>query len=611
MFCGQVEFTIDTAPDRVAPMLDAAASRARAPVRLWQDASARARFGVRPIDDAGEPGGEAIAIDDSADLAAVGNVRLDNRAELRAELSQPNTASDLDLVLAVYRSSGRVGLDRLYGDYAFVIWDGRSGQAICMRDHIGIVPFYYFRDRERIVFSSELEALARGGGVPRTPDLDAIGRYLDSGSRVPPDRTFLAPVRRLRAAHRLLADRTSARIERWWDPRKLPRVSRDSDADYGEGLRALLVEAVRVRLPRSGAVGSHMTGGLDSSSVATIAAHQLRAAGRPAPACFAWQPAPGEGGAPAVHEHRIIDAMVAAEGFAMQYATPTVQDVIECFTLDPYLRPIDVSLVQELPVMRAAETSGIRVMLSGWGGDDCVSFNGRGVLMGLLLSGQFARFVRLSGTKGYRAFRRAAGMFRRLGLQMLATSVAQLPGRAATSLRHPSFRRWQPRASSAVVERNALQVRAALLQRGHLQSRLDCWADSGARRGIVYRYPLLDRRLMEYALGLPIEQFRRGSINRYVMRRALDGLLPDAVTWNQDKTEQIRIDATVDAMHAARETLLALPGLVQPNARALSWIAMERVHDALKPDGRKLRGIRPGPAFAASRAIQFLGSRFL
>ena len=143
------------------------------------------------------------------------------------------------------------------------------------------------------------------------------------------------------------------------------------------------------------------------------------------------------------------------------------------------------------------------------------------------------------------------------------------------------------------------QVR--LLQFPHLSVRIEGWAASGARRGIEYRYPLLDRRLLEFALGLPAAQFRRGRWGRWLMRHALRTVLPPEVCWHASKTDPGRFasmrDAFFGAVPAIREELAgAAP------SRA-GYVDMARLLESL--DGDRLRA-EPQIASGIGAALQFL-----
>lgn len=174
--------------------------------------------------------------------------------------------------------------------------------------------------------------------------------------------------------------------------------------------------------------------------------------------------------------------------------------------------------MNEEAVQRCAAAQGVRVLLSGWNGDGCVSHSGRQLYPDLLLSGRWRRLI-----AEYRDQDAGAMYFlaRHVAWPLLPDAIA------GTLLRlrrgKPVARRWL--VSPAVARRvkppaiprlGAVGVRHSMLQnlrRGYLVQRIEDWAASGARRGIEYRYPLLDRRLLEFALGLPPEQFcRRKSV---------------------------------------------------------------------------------------------------
>jgi asparagine synthase (glutamine-hydrolysing) len=104
-----------------------------------------------------------------------------------------------------------------------------------------------------------------------------------------------------------------------------------------------------------------------------------------------------------------------------------------------------------------------------------------------------------------------------------------------------------------------------LLHLGHLTQRTEDWAANAARYQIVYRYPLLDRRLVEFALGLPPEHFLHRGQSRCFARQALAGLLPPAVVWNHDKTDPVRSQRLQEvipkALVALGQRMLASPTL--------------------------------------------------
>ena len=140
------------------------------------------------------------------------------------------------------------------------------------------------------------------------------------------------------------------------------------------------------------------------------------------------------------------------------------------------------------------------------------------------------------------------------------------------------------------------------LQHDHLSRRIEAWATSGARHGIEYRYPLLDRRVLEFALGLPPEQYLRGRWSRWVMRRALDPVLPPEVCWNEDKRDPARgeplRDAIAEALPMVRRAIEDRPA---PPSRA-RYLDLPRLLEHLDPEHWRAGGCRA----AVPKALHFL-----
>ena len=300
-----------------------------------------------------------------------------------------------------------------------------------------------------------------------------------------PDRTFFQALRKLPPGHALTIEDGTTRLDRYWRPERAPKARPATDDVHAEAFLDLYSRAVKDRLRGPDPVGVHLSGGLDSSSVAVLAARELRRQGRPSPLAFSWIPElggqpPGEGHAP---EYALIDAVCEQEGLQVFHRSLEPQDVIAVLRHDVACPGVHVCMNEEV-VQRCAAERGVRVLLSGWGGDEGVSCNGRGYYERLLLRGHWARLC---------AEWRARGKGPRRRRWLIDPAFA----RRAKPLPERTFRRLSVRHA---------QLR--LLRSGHLGERMEGWAASGARRGIEYRYPLLDRRLLEFALGL------RGDLQR-------------------------------------------------------------------------------------------------
>ena len=371
----------------------------------WSHADGGIAFGCR---SGQRPEGfAALYADRQAGLSVVVDARLDDRQALCDALgvavAERGAVCDAALILRAWQQWGEECPRRLLGDYAFALWDGRRRALFCARDHVGARPFYYAVQGGAFLFGSTVEAVLAALGVSPALDEAVVATHLASSS-TSSERSFFAAVRKLPPGCSLLVEspRNGAageprlRRRRWWRPEDAPSQPPASDDAYAEQLLALCRQAVRDRLRGYGAgeVGAHLSGGLDSSSIAVLLARELRERGRPAPAAFAWLPALGTAAPKPDHapEYALVDAVCGQERLRVCFGAPTPDDWLGVLRQDGAVPGIHVHPNEEI-VQRNAAAAGARLLLSGWGGDECASFGGRGHLQGLLLRGRWRQLA--------------------------------------------------------------------------------------------------------------------------------------------------------------------------------------------------------------------------
>jgi asparagine synthase (glutamine-hydrolysing) len=204
------------------------------------------------------------------------DARIDCREELRTKLAQKShgapgrTAPDSDLILHAYAAWGADCVQHLRGDFAFAIWDARKKLLYCARDHFGIKPFYYSELGELFLFSNTLDCLRQHPDVSEELNDAAIGDFLLFGLNCNVATTTFRDIRRLPAAHTMTISSEGLRIQRYWSAPTDGRIRYHRAEDYVEHFQILLQAAVadRTRVDRAGIL---LSGGLDSSTVATTA----------------------------------------------------------------------------------------------------------------------------------------------------------------------------------------------------------------------------------------------------------------------------------------------------------------------------------------------------
>ncbi len=210
--------------------------------------------------------------------------RLDNRPELMHALGldqvPASSLSDADLILQAYRRWGIECAPHLLGDFAFVLWDPAQQQMFAARDALGCQDLHYFLNQNYVLLATRLNVLLEHPAVQPKLNETKIAEFLavQWGDDV---NTFYDSIYHLPPAHCLLVTPESSRLWRYWqvDPGKIIRYARQEE--YAEHYRELIKTAVRDRLRSAYPVGISLSGGLDSSSLACLAAEVLRETGAP------------------------------------------------------------------------------------------------------------------------------------------------------------------------------------------------------------------------------------------------------------------------------------------------------------------------------------------
>lgn len=207
------------------------------------------------------------------------NGEIYNYRELRAELERGDrphsfrTGSDTEVLLAAYARWGKDCLHRLYGMFAFAIWDAHQQELLLARDRMGIKPLYVFERDGHVLFASELRALLASGLVPRTIDPDALVDHLRYQTVHAP-ATLVKGVRMLGAGHWMVLNAAGAKEERWYD---LVQAARPEAAEADlptihREVRERLGRAVERRLVADVPFGAFLSGGIDSSAIVGLMA---------------------------------------------------------------------------------------------------------------------------------------------------------------------------------------------------------------------------------------------------------------------------------------------------------------------------------------------------
>jgi asparagine synthase (glutamine-hydrolysing) len=478
---------------------------------------------------------------------------LEVRSELEAVGYRFHSGSDTEVILAAWQEWGAECMLRFVGMWAFAIYDCRRNELFLARDRFGIKPLYYWIAPGGVFcFGSEIKQFTAYPGWRATVNPQRTYDFLAWGASDHTDETMFAGVYQLRPGHsiRLHALDFSADCDgrvpsaRWYELEAEPFSGTFADAAAEFGAR--FGDAVRMHLRSDVAVGSCLSGGLDSSSIVCAVNRELQAQG----ATHLQQTFSACSEVARFDERAWIDEVVRATRVQAHYVYPRLEDLFEDAPSITWHQdePFgSTSIYAQWSVFRLAARAGVNVMLDGQGADEHLAgyheyFGPR--FAGLFRSGDWpglwhdvAATRRMHGYSQLHAAKLVANV-------MLPEALRQpLRARAGKAHATPDWLDLEalgalPRDplaqlgaySESVQGASRMQLTATRLQR------LLHWEDRNSMaHSVESRVPFLDHRLVEFVLGLPDDFKIAAGVTKRVQRAGMSGVLPERIRDRVDK----------------------------------------------------------------------------
>ncbi|MBF0304981.1 MAG: asparagine synthase [Alphaproteobacteria bacterium] len=547
--------------------------------------------------------------DASGLLALVLDGRLDNRDALIAALRLGERASSLPdsrILLAALERWGGDAPGHLLGDFAFALWNAAERRLTLACDHIGGRSIHYHHGDGMVVFATMIHAVQAMPHVPRAMDEQVLADLImDLGAAN--DRTVYRGIARVPPAGRVVVAGGSLRVERYWEPDFERRLALKDD-EYVEAARELLDQAVACRLRASGRIVAQVTGGLDSSAVASTAA-RLMAPGVLRTVTAVPNPAAALRQSPGMYtdERPYVEAIARRHPniephFVPAADGPTLEDDparLFLYTGIPFRGIMNVGWFA--PTVAKTRALGASVLLVGGFGNLTLSWDGSRSLADLFGGGRWVRMAREATALARTTGRSTASILRQHAV------VPRTPAAIRQLYRRLRGRPDRMRAASSPIN-PAFEAEWGIAERLRRENRLDPYDTHGgdadhrrhwlnkftatraylaalrAHEGYETRDPLGDLRLIEFCLAVPAEQYLRGGDTRFLARRALADRLPVEVTQNRLVGRQSpdwfhRMDLRRDAIIAELDRLDRSPlarrclDLPRLKAAAADWPA--------------------------------------
>ena len=490
------------------------------------------------------------------------DARLDNRDALQEELKllhiPLDELTDSMIVLTAYEKWGETCAKHLLGDFVFVIWDEDKEQLFCVRDQIGIKPFYYYLDDDLFIFSNDIRGLTTLKKAQKYNDT-SIAMFLSADLGFYNERdTFFKEIHKLPAATSLIVTKSKVLESIYWDIDNISKVHYDSFDAYVLKLRELLLDAVKVRVRATYPVASHLSGGIDSSAIAVLAARELKQRDTSLYS-FNWVATPEGEHDPDYIEWGYATQLAKKEGITQIPIKMNADYLAHLYDTINVTTDDGSYFFEEYLVRDEAEKYGVRTILSGWGGDDLISYDGYAYLSGLLRQGKVLKalkdiyyFYDYKNIK-YRYLRTLKKAIKELVYPYFYKHMSGLyteedSKQNTLDFTHEEFGKFARTLSFDKLEfhAGAHNEQKALFKSGHIVQRIEAWAASAHGKKMEYVYPLLDRRIVEFALGVPEDLYRwREGHERFFFRSAISDFLPKHIAWESKNGEPLHGDAWV------------------------------------------------------------------
>ncbi len=456
------------------------------------------------------------------DLVAVGEARLDNRAELARLSGLPDIGTDLELVLRTVDACGEKAISAILGDFAFLLWDARAQKLLAVRDAFGVKVLYYRRTPELLLFSDRMDAVA----TDERYDLDYIGDFL-TGLIDPDQRTIWADVRAVPAGGFLIQRGTVLQSRRYWSADAFTAQTNQDETSCTAQFVSLLEDAVRCRLEPGGTTWSHLSGGLDSSSIVALA-QTMAGPGQRLGGTLTLVDTLGTG-----DERRFSDSVIRRYDVRNEqvrdYWAWQEDDTPPPVTDGP--RPLYPFFARDRRVLQVLTKAGARVLLSGFGSDHYLTGNVH-YITDLAARGEVAAALRHLARWSVTTRQSFWTLTQRhlvspLLRSSMNGSAVQLP--AWFDKRFARSRCLVDRTLDAIDitgRPGTMFIQKSCRDIASIPAWIDRWPFGD---DVEVRYPFLYRPLVEASLRLPPTLKIRPQGTKWILRQAMRGLLPEEV----------------------------------------------------------------------------------
>jgi len=434
------------------------------------------------------------------------------------------------LLLNLFYKHGVQFVEKLNGDFVIILFNEKEKTTYVFRDHLGIRPFSYTVLNDVVYFCSDTLTLCRAFYPLEPIETEFLLQdFKFTDNTLTPNKN----VKRLLPGHYLLIKNNNLEQHKYWFPEKITTDYSYAAKRVFNEATALIENAVKIRVDKDLKAASHISGGLDSSTIAALSrkhyAHQKEFLG------FSWSPDykifPPQG----ENDERFLVANTCSKN--------QIEPVLSLFSQENYKRyyedPINHSHFPDEQIFQEfAQKHGVKLIFSGYGGDEFISCGTYGVFIDLLKTLKWKKYWKVARTWS------TSTILKSIVLDFLSPVMGILPLSfyiqnldSTYFIKKPYKKNHKPSLRHFFLHKSRKDMHLGMLYNYHIPLRTEEWYNWGSKYGIQYRYPLLDKRIVEFMLKIPSDYLYKDSFGRVLLRKAGEGLLPEELLWSTSKTD--------------------------------------------------------------------------
>ena len=479
-------------------------------------------------------GGDQPIFNEDESIVLLCNGEIYNHSQLRNELTARGhvfrTQTDVEVLLHLYEEEGVELVNRLNGQFAFVIYDRRNQKLFLARDHFGINPLFYALVDGVFMFASEIKAILEHPSLRREVDLTGLDQVFTFPGLVSP-RTMFKGIESLKSGHYIVVKNSIIKSAEYWDldyPAAGEVAYDKPESYYVDGLRERLEQSVSDRLQADVPVGFYLSGGLDSSLIASLVNRASHGERRHSLSIGFTDRDISES-----KYQRVMTAAINSEHHEMVFGWEEISDRFRRMIYHCEAPVRETYNTCSMALSEAAKKAGVTVILTGEGADELFAGyagyrfdqlrarESKRYDLGTLLEDEMR--VRLWGDKDL-FYEKEHYAQREINRSLYSVGMNEVM---------PEF----DCLNQQLINQERLRGRHFVHQRSYLDFKLrlsdHLISDHGDRMALANsveaRYPFLDIELVEFSRTIPPELKLNNFTEKYILRRAAEGLVPPEI----------------------------------------------------------------------------------